>query len=207
MIYDDVQFTKNDWRNRNQIMSAQGKSWLTIPVKHKQGQLIHEVEVSDPQWQIKHWDRIKQCYSSAPFFKDFSPAFEEFYRGAEIYNLSEANRELIGIVNKLLGVTTVISDSRNFSKDYGPSGRLLHIVQQLEGNRYLSGPAAKSYLNESIFDQAGIEVSYINYSGYPTYKQLSDTFAHDVSVLDVLFNCGPSSREMLKSFNTTEHRN
>ncbi|MEG0027770.1 MAG: WbqC family protein [Aurantimicrobium sp.] len=200
VIYDDVQFTKNDWRNRNQIMTPQGKSWLTVPVKHQTGQLIYEVEVSDPEWQSKHWERLKQNYSKAPFFKDFREPFESFYRGEKIHNLSLANLKLISAVNITLGISTNISDSRQYRRDLAPSERLLTILKSLGGTEYLSGPAAKSYLDESIFIEEGIKVSFMNYENYPTYSQLSQEFAHDVTILDVLFNCGPEARAQLKSF-------
>lgn len=181
-------------------MSPQGKAWLTVPVKHNTGQLIYEVQASDPEWQVKHWERIKQTYKQAPYFKACAPLFEAFYRGPIQLNLSCANVTLIQIVNEYLGIRTAISDSREFPRNPNPTERLLHIVKELGGSTYLSGPAAQSYLDEGLFDTAGIQIKYMDYANYPTYLQKSEIFAHDVSVLDLIFNCGPNSSQYMKSF-------
>lgn len=182
-------------------MTPQGKSWLTVPVKHNTGQLIYEVEVSDPAWQAKHWERIKQTYKQTPYFKTYAPEFESFYRGPIQLNLSAANVTLIGIVNEFLGIQTIISDSRKFPRELDPSERLLHIVKKLGASTYLSGPAAQSYLNEALFIAEGVQINYMDYANYPSYHQQSEIFAHDVSVLDLIFNCGPESSAYMKSFN------
>lgn len=181
-------------------MTPEGKSWLTVPVKHKTGQLIYEVEISDPQWQRKHWERIKQVYKKAPFFSEYATQFEAFYLGTTKLNLSDANVSLIKIINEILGIKTELLDSRRFTRDHNPSERLLHIVRELGGSKYLSGPSAKTYLDETIFETAGIELSYMDYSNYPNYPQRSEVFAHDVSVLDLIFNCGPKATSLMKSF-------
>jgi len=194
IFYDDVQYTKNDWRNRNKIKSRQGLHWLTIPVGARNERLIHEVEIEDPTWTKKHWETIKQSYSKATHFNEYKDFFESFYLGTKWTNLSELNQYLIRTISReFLGINTDFKDSREFQPEGQRLDRLIDLLVKVGANLYVSGPTARSYIQEDAFKNVGIELVFKEYSGYPEYSQPFPPFEHAVSILDVLFNCGPKS--------------
>ncbi len=204
IIYDEVQFTRQDWRNRNRIKTADGPKWLTIPVAQK-GRMeknISEIEVLyDSRWAHKHWATICQNYLKAPFFKAFQAPFQAFYEALpeRKLSLSAINYELIQIINQILGIHTPILNSADFEMQGDRCQRLIHLCQQRSASHYLSGPAAQSYLDESLFQKAGIEVQWMDYSRYPEYPQLYPPFDHAVSVVDLIFNVGPDALSYLSA--------
>jgi hypothetical protein len=203
VIYDEVQYTKRDWRNRNMIKTPQGLQWLTVPVqvKGKFFQKIKETKISEAGWEKKHWNSIKQNYSKALFFKEFAPIFEEFYLNNKLKYLSEINLQLIEIVCKILQISTKItfSDSYPILRE-GQNERLVDICEQLGANEYYTGPAAKNYIKEELFTSKNIQINYLDYSGYPEYRQLYGAFTHQVSILDLIFNEGSNATKFMKSF-------
>ena len=201
IIFDQVQYTKNDWRNRNQIKTKQGIQWLTIPVRHKESdQKIVDTKVSDLKWNTKHWRTIQQSYSKAPYFKEYKDIFEEFYLNNTEEYLSQINFQLIKIINQILGIKTVIKWSSDFDLVEGQTEKLLGICKQAGADTYLSGPAAQGYFDEQLADQEGIQVEWMDYSGYPEYNQLHEPFEHGVTILDLIFNEGPNATKYMKSF-------
>ncbi len=197
IIYDDVQYTRSDWRNRNKIKTPKGLAWLTIAVG-KHYNRINETLISDDNWGKSHWATLKQAYGKAPHFKEYKDVFEEFYMTTTEMHLSLVNFELIRIINSVLGIGTKISWSTDYQLIDGKSERLVDLVRQAGGNEYLSGPAAKVYLDEQLFNDAGIKVSWMDYSGYPEYHQLYPPFEHGVTVLDLIFNEGPAALIKMK---------
>ena len=194
VFYDDVQYTKHDWRNRNRIQTTQGFQWLTVPVKSSLNQRICDVSLSHSHWQKKHWKTICQTYSNAPFFGEYADWFEEFYLGTEWQSLSDLNQSLIRyIADVCLKTTTQFLDSRDFTLAGRKSERLLQLLIQLNTERYVSGPSGRSYLDSRAFEQAGIEIEYVDYSLYRKYRPIHQPFAHQVSVIDLLFAVGPDS--------------
>jgi hypothetical protein len=202
IIYDDMQYTRRDWRNRNKIKTKDGLLWLTIPVevKGKYFQKINETVVSDPKWGSQHWKTIQFNYSKAPFFKDYKDAFEEFYLNNEKKFLTEINYALISIINRILGINTEITFSSDYELAEGKTERLVDLCKKVGATDYYSGPAAQAYMDESLFEKEDIKVHYFDYSGYPVYNQLFGDFAHDVSVIDLIFNEGPDAAKYMKSF-------
>jgi len=200
VLYDDMQYTKNDWRNRNKIKTQNGLQWLTIPVKQESlSQKINETMITQPNWHIQHWKSIAQNYAKAPHFKAYKEQFESLYAHATQTHISEINRYFIDAINAMLGIKTVIRDSREFVLADGKSERLLALCQELGATTYLSGPAASDYLDESIFKEAGIQVEWMDYGGYKEYHQLFPPFEHGVSVIDLIFNEGENAKNFLKS--------
>jgi len=198
IFYDDVPYTKNDWRNRNKIKSKQGLHWLTIPVGSRNERLIHEVEIEDSSWTKKHWETLKQSYSKAPYFNKYKEFFEHFYLGAKWTNLSELNQYLIKTISReFLGIDTDFVDSRDFHPEGQKLDRLIDLLLKAGADLYVSGPAAQSYIHETRFMDAGIKIVYKDYSGYPEYPQLFPPFEHAVSILDTLFNCGPQAPDYI----------
>lgn len=194
IFYDDVKFTKNDWRNRNRIKSAQGAHWLTIPVGSGNSRLIFEVAIEGPKWQEKHWKTLCANYSKCKHFQTYRTFFEDFYLGCKWTNLSELNQYLIRtIAYKFLGLATEFRDSREYDASGKKLDRLLDLIVEAGATRYVSGPSAKDYIDLSRFVESGIELGWKDYSGYPEYPQRFPPFDHGVSVLDLLFNVGPNA--------------
>jgi hypothetical protein len=191
IFYDDVQYTKNDWRNRNRIKTSQGLQWLTIPVGSALNRNVEDVEIPDERWQKKHWKSIQQSYSSADHFSSYRGFFEHVYCERHWTNLSELNRYVIEHISRdSLGISAEFEVSSAFSLSGKKSDRLLDLVKQTQADVYVSGPSAQDYLDEAAFRASGIEIEYMDYSGYPEYPQAYPPFVHEVSILDVLFHVG-----------------
>lgn len=200
IIYDDMQFTKNDWRNRNKIKTPQGVKWLTIPVGQDIGRRIRDVELINSFWQVKHWKTLESNYRRAPYFSEVSAWLRLLYMEESYTHLSQVNFKMIESICAYLGITTKISRSWEYQLIEGKTERVVDLCMQAGGVEYVSGPAAKNYIDESLFSERGIKLTWFDYSGYVEYPQLWSGFTHEVSVLDLLFNCGKSARYHLKSF-------
>lgn len=201
LLYDEVQFTKRDWRNRNQIKTAQGPQWLTIPVVSKGRflQTIAETEIAAP-WTDGHWRAITHAYARAPHFDALGPRIAPLYeRAATMGRLSEVNRLFLTDICALLDIHTPIRLSSEYSSSGAKSDRLISLCQAAGATHYLSGPSARAYIEPEKFAAAGIALEYMDYSGYPVYPQLFGAFAHGVTVLDLIFNTGPEARRFMKS--------
>jgi hypothetical protein len=210
IFYDDVQYTKNDWRNRNKIKTNQGVHWLTIPVGAPEHRLIYEVELANQQWLKKHWATIQQSYAKAPYFERYFDFFRHVYTETQWTNLSDLNQFLItSISSEFLGIQTQFKDSREFRASGEKLDRLLDLLRKVGAELYLTGPSARAYLNDDSFMAAGIELVFKDYSGYPEYPQLFPPFEHAVSILDVLFNCGPAAPDHIWGWRSTatQHKN
>ena len=194
IFHDDLQYTKNDWRNRNKIL-VQGKPvWLTIPVGANENRLIIDVEMQDKSWQKKHWLTLKMAYGRLPGFKLYEDFFYNVYMEREWQYLYELNRYLIEKISQdYLGIKTKFSDSRDYQSHGKKNEKLLSLLQSANTNIYVSGPAAKDYIIPELYDSAGIKIVWKDYDGYPIYNQNSQEFAHYVSILDLLFNTGKDS--------------
>lgn len=201
VIFDDAQYTRRDWRNRNHIKTPQGRQWLTIPVQVKGNyhQKINEIIVSEEHWNEDHWTQIKQNYSRSTFFKELSPWVEDLYHQATYSGLTDINIHFLKAFCVFLGIRTQFRDSREFSLPDGKTERLIAICKELEATDYYTGPAAKSYINEHLFKMENINVHYFDYAGYEEYSQLYPPFEHSVSILDLIFNVGVESKNYLKT--------
>ena len=201
VLYDDVQYTRQDWRNRNRIKTAQGPLWLTIPVdvKFSDRQKIKDTKVSNQTWRRQHWKSIAQSYSRAPFFSTYRQCLEEAYLGSDAAYLSEINAGWLRTLCGLLGIGTQLSWSMDYAlTSEDRTERLIELCQRLQADEYVSGPAAKAYLDEAAFNAAGIAVRWMDYAGYPEYRQLYPPFDHFVSVLDLLLSEGPKAPQFMK---------
>lgn len=200
IIFDDMQYTRRDWRNRNKIKTPQGLKWLTVPVKvkGKYHQTIRETEIDGISWADVHWNTLLHHYHRAPHFDDVSALLEPLYRQRQYTHLSTLNRTLITAVCNYLGITTTISDSQSYRLIEGKTERLADLCAQAGGTEYISGPAAKGYLDEHILASHGIKLTWFDYTGYPEHPQLWGEFVHHVSILDMLFNCGIDTLQYMK---------
>jgi WbqC-like protein family len=192
ILFDDMQYTRRDWRNRNQIKTSQGVSWLTVPVKVKGNYHtpIREIEIDDPAWARAHWQQLEQNYAKAPHFEAVAIWLKPLYLEQVYTHLSVLNRAFLERICTFLGITTRITSSSDYMLVEGKTERLADICRQAGATEYVSGPAARDYVVESCFAELGITLSWFDYSGYPHYPQLWGEFTHGVTILDLLFNCG-----------------
>ena len=197
-----MQYTIRDWRNRNVIKTSSGPLWLTIPVevKGKYFQKIKDTRISDPTWRRKHWATIVHSYSKAKYFPVQKELFEELYLQADDKLLSEINYRFIVAICRILGIRTTISCSMDYNLIGDKTERLVHLCKQAGATKYFSGPAAKDYLDEDLFQREAIAVAYIDYSSYPEYRQVYPPFESRVSIIDLIFNEGPDATRYMKSF-------
>lgn len=199
VFYDDVQYTKGDWRNRNKIKTPRGSDWLTIPVGIDLKRLICEVETNDPRWQEDHFDRITANYESAPFLNEMMGFLDSIYLKAKWTNLSELNQQIIKrICREFLGITTVFEDSRRFALAGKKGERVMELLKKTGATSYLSGPAAKSYLDPGRFKEEGIALEWMEYRDYPPYEQLHPPFDGAVSIIDMLLMLGPDTPRFMR---------
>lgn len=205
ILFDSTQFTRRDWRNRNKIKTKDGLLWLTIPVnvKGKYYQNINEMTVSDPGWAEEHWKTLRLTYGRAPFFAEYAGQIESLYRQAgELEHLSLINHLFLTDLSALLGITTPITWDTDYPTLEGKTERIVGICQAAGAAAYLSGPAARDYVVPELFDRAGIELRWMDYTGYPEYPQSHPPFEHGVSVLDLIFNVGPQAARYLERVRT-----
>ena len=202
MLFDDVQYTRRDWRNRNRIKTSHGPAWLSIPVNSKGrfDEAIKHICVSDGEWASRHWSTIRANYARAAHFRTHAPVLEELYLGCSESHLSAINRRFLSAVCEILGIRTKLSWSWEYRVDEGATERIVSICRQAGADVYVSGPSASSYLDAQQFQDANVGLVYFDYSGYPEYRQLFPPFEHRVSILDLILNEGPDARRHMLSF-------
>jgi len=194
IFYDDVQFTKNDWRNRNKVKGPKGPQWLSIPVGTDLNRLICDVSLDNSHWQEKHWKTLAQLYSRTPYFDTYRSFLEDVYLNRVWRNLAHLNQFLIQtIATEYLGIRTIFQQSSDFSSSGKGQDRVLSLLKSVKADVYISGPAGKAYLDPVRFREEGIELIWKDYSSYPEYSQSHPPFEHAVTILDVLFHTGPDA--------------
>ena len=200
VLYDDQQYTRRDWRNRNRIKTPQGTTWLTIPVnvKGKYHQRIEETTVSDTGWAERHWRTLEHAYGRASHFEEMRDVLQRLYRECDEAFLSAVNRRFLEAICDLLVIRTPITWSRDYEAEGSKTERLVGLCRTAGATAYLSGPTARAYLDESLFEEAGIELRFMEYAGYPEYEQLYPPFEHAVSVIDLLVHTGSSAPSYLE---------
>lgn len=200
ILYDDMQYTRRDWRNRNQIKTPQGVQWLTVPVlaKGKYHQRIRETEIDGADWAAAHWKALAQNYRRAPHFPEIASWLEPLYLEQDFTHISKLNRRFIEAICNYLSIKTVITSSWDYSLLDGKTERLADLCVQAGATEYISGLAAKDYFDEKVFSDLGIKLTWLDYAGYPPYPQLWGGFTHGVTILDLLFNCGKDSPRYMR---------
>ena len=206
VVYDEAQYTRRDWRNRNLIKTKDGLKWLTIPVqvKGKYKQKIDETRVSDNNWAQKHWRTIYHNYSHAVFFEKYKDEFERVYTvAAGMDLLSEINLYFIKFLIKILEIKTEFSQSGQYVLTGNKSEKIISVCKQAGADIYITGPAAKSYIDINLFKAEGISLIWMDYSKYPEYTQLYPPFNHNVSIIDLIFNVGKNAIKLFSTRNKT----
>jgi hypothetical protein len=189
-MYDDVQYTKNDWRNRNIIKTANGATWLSIPVRVRTlAQKINQTYSLNNNWCEKHYRTIKQSYSKSKYFNYYIDIFKEFYQNRNQRNLVSIIDHLNVIIFKILEINTKIIYSSDLNVSGNRNERLVKILKKLGANTYLSGPSAISYIDQELFRTNKINIEWVSYE-MPVYDQLYDSFLPNLSIIDLIFNTG-----------------
>ncbi|MDR3577393.1 MAG: WbqC family protein [Anaerolineaceae bacterium] len=197
VFYDDVQFDKRGWRNRNQIKTSRGKQWLTIPVFSKGAQTEHipinKIKIVwDSAWNTDHWKTIQMAYSKAPYFETYAPMLERLYNQHPEY-LADFTIETTLILANALGINhTKFIRSSELNTSGHKTDHLIQVLRAVGASHYISGPSAQDYIENSKFEEAGITLEYMSYE-YPEYTQLYPPFEPQVSILDLLFMTGPDA--------------
>lgn len=201
VFYDDVQYDKHGWRNRNRIKTANGPIWLTIPVIKKGAVKSHipinEILIdSTRNWSSKHWKSIEQAYGKAPFFEVYASTLKHIY-DQRYDKLADLTVQLTILIAGVLGISgTKFVRSSSLDASGAKTNRLLDLLGQLGATHYISGPAAKNYLDERKLADAGISTEYMIYD-YPIYSQLYPPYDPQVSVVDLLFMKGPDASKYI----------
>lgn len=198
VFYDDVQYTKNDWRNRNLIKTPDGVQWMSIPVndvgRMSKGLLIRDVTMHQNEWQTRHLNLVDANYRDAPYYGEIRQMLAEAY-AEERESLHRLCKALIAKVNDYLGIKTrMLSSSDLGFQDLAPTDRLVAICRHLGATEYLSGDAARDYLEVEKFGD--IRVLWHRYHER-AYPQLWGDFVSRVSIVDTLMNCGPKTHDII----------
>ena len=200
VLLDNVQYTKNSFINRNRIKTPQGVKWLTVPVRTKArfGQLIKEVEINkNVDWRQQHLKTLEMCYKRSKFFGLIFKNITDIYYKCSWSNLAVFNIELLNWLFSLLEINTKIILASQLNVKGKGTDLLINIVKAVNGDTYLSGFGGVNYQNEELFKINGIKLRYYEFS-HPIYPQLWGDFVPNLSIIDLLFNCGPSfSRDIL----------
>jgi WbqC-like protein family len=201
VFYDDVQYDRRGWRNRNLLKGPDGSQWLTIPVLNKGSYFNHtpinEIRIDwDRSWNKKHWATINQFYNRAPYLRLYRNLLEDFYsRHPRL--LADFTIELTIALAKELGITTTkFLRSSDLPAHGTKTDRLVSILRQIGANHYITGPSAKAYLDEQQLQSEGISLEYMLYN-YPEYPQLGRPFDPYVSIIDLLFMTGPQAPQYI----------
>ena len=198
---DNVQYKKNDWQNRNRIKTSAGWQWITAPVTYRFPQKINEVKINNSvNWGRKHLQALITNYKKAPYFKDYIDLFHRIY-DADWVCLADLN---IGVAEKIrialgLNNTKTIRASELGLSD-GPTERLIDICKLTGCDTYLSGADGAKYMDLSRFDSEGIRVIFQDFK-HPHYPQRFGEFVSHLSIVDLLFNCGPESIQIIREAN------
>lgn len=202
IFYDDVQYDKRGWRNRNRIKTSQGSQWLTIPVFSHGAQTknipINKIRIAwDTPWNQKHWKALQIAYRKAPFFEKYQPLFEEFYQRDDEYLADFTIAFTVALAHELgITQTRFMRSSELAGIDSQKTDRLIQILQRVDATHYISGPSAKDYIEKDKFDAAEISLEFMEYN-YPEYPQLYPPFDPFVSILDLLFMTGENALHYL----------
>jgi len=195
---DNVQYKKNEWQNRNRIKTAQEWQWLTVPVQFRFPQKIIEVTLNKTvKWQKKHIQALMTNYKKARYFDDYFPILESALK-QDFEAISDVNIHMITLIREILGINSkpvVRASELSLSDD--PTGRLIDICKYFDGSAYLAGQDGAKYMDMFQFSKSGIEVVAQEFR-HPEYPQCFGDFQSHMSIIDLIFNCGPESLSVIR---------
>lgn len=201
IILDGAQFTKRDWRNRNKIKTPTGSFWLTVPVitKGRFNQKISDTQIDGGKWRVLHLRSLEQNYKRAPYYNEISQWLFPVIEDASLSTISELNVALIVSICEYLGIETVLVRTTTYDASQDKTERLANICLLRGADEYVSGPSARAYIDPTVFERRGLLLSYYQYWSYAEYPQLWGPFIKDLSVVDMLFNCGRRAVDLRQS--------
>jgi hypothetical protein len=201
ILLDFVQFARRSWQQRNQIKTANGPLWLSVPVqsKGKRDQLISEAEIDyGHDFPRSHQKSIEANYKKSAHFDLYSPALFNILNAKNQY-LSELTIQLIYWLKEVLGIKTNIRLASEFTKNGAKADLLASICEEVNATEYISPPGSKDYLDESdAFSKCNIPVRYFDFK-HPCYAQRFGAFLPYMSIIDLLFNCGEDSLSLIQA--------
>ena len=201
VLLDDVQYKKNEWQNRNKIRTSQGWQWITVPVQYTFGEKINQIKTNNnTDWRENHYKSLVTNYNKASHFKNYEPFFKETYAADREY-LVDINVHFIEYFTRTLGIKTKLIKSSQVKVEGQKTERLINICKNFRADAYISGAGAREYLDLDRFKKENIEVIFQNFK-HPAYKQVYNNFEPFMSVVDLLFNCGDKSLEIIRENNT-----
>ncbi|MBF0384747.1 MAG: WbqC family protein [Candidatus Omnitrophica bacterium] len=214
IFMDDVQYLEKDWNNRNKIKTPNGSLWLTVPVSKKKSssELLKDIAIDNSKkgtkddWQLLHWKAINANYKKARYFGDYSSFFEEMYLSKRWENLSELNEYQLKYFMDALNVKAKVYKATELGFTKKKSELVLEHCLRLEGDICVTGIHGKDYIAEKDFTDNKIKVYYQNYV-HPVYPQLWGDFIPNLSVIDLLFNCGKESLSIILRDNIKDVKN
>lgn len=202
IIYDDVQYERRHWGNRNKIRTYQGETWLTVPViqKNKRSQTYRETLIdNETEWSKNHWKSLYYNYAKAPYFKNYAAFFENLYN-KNYTKLLDLDIEIINYLKKQLEIETevLISSQLQLPNDFtSKTDRLVKMIKKVGGSTYITSKGTKNYMDEELMKEQGIKLLWHDFN-HPTYKQFHGNFIPFMSVIDLLFNCGDKSKDIIR---------
>ena len=198
--FNQVQYQAKDWNNRNQIKSEHGTLWLSVPVLRK-GRLDRsyaDIKINNEvAWQRKHWNTLKANYSKAPYFKKYADFFEDTYDRDWKY-LVELNESMLQWFFDILGLDRKVESAADFDFVGEKSDLVLDMCRKTNAQTYIFGPQGVNYADTAAFEACDINLIFDSYN-HPEYPQLQGDFISHLSIVDLLFNCGDDSLEILMS--------
>jgi len=204
ICYDHVQYSQGDYTAKNCIKTGQGRHWLIVPIKNgrKFKQSLKDLEIDNSSnWKSNHWKTIRTAYAQAPFFKRYEDFLEDFYsRDWEYLNLM--NIKMLEWLLKMLGLSHKVECSSSLNITGRKSLGILEMCKQLNADMIILGEQGHNYIEKDLFEKENIRIVAQKYH-HPVYKQMHGKFISHLSVLDLLFNCGDSSLDILMSGNLT----
>jgi len=199
VFLDDAQFSKNSFINRNKIKTPQGEQWITLPIKsaNKFEQKINEVKIDNRQKSVKKiLSTVKMNYSKTKYFSEYFPEFEVILNNSND-NLVSLNIDLINWINKILDIHKKIVLSSECDDISGSATeKLIKICKKLNATTYFAGFGSSKYHDEDLFSASGIELRFYDFN-HPIYPQIWGDFIPNLSIIDLLFNCGSESKVIL----------
>ncbi len=201
IFLNDVQFKKNEWQNRNRIRNSESWQWLTVPTTYQFPQKINEVQVDFTQnWQKNHLHSLDACYGKTPFYKEHIPLFAEFFC-APASKIDRINIDSVRLLAGAIGIETETAISSDYKFKGESTERLVNICRHFKATTYLAGAGGRDYMDVSLMENAGIKVEFQEFTcpAYPQHwSKTPDDFVPDLSAIDLLFNCGPESLDIIR---------
>ncbi len=197
VFFDDVQFVSRSWQCRNKIKTFDGAMWLSVPAAKESGQKIHEVKINNKlRWQDQHWKSIKHHYTKTPHFKKYESFFKEVY-AQEWKSLSELNIAIIKRMAEILKLNVKFVNASELNAEGAKTDRLISVLQKIGADEYIANPASKCYIEPEKFEKAGISLYWYEFE-HPSYQQQFGKFRSHLSAIDLLFNCGDKSIDLIR---------